>query len=249
MNWGNGIMYDLTIGLRYNAPLKLEGKYRYDFICIDQGLESKFMIGSFNHGVFVFRTIKWGRATGNVLIDLIDYTNVNAFDAELHGDCHFRMLRTQNILECKRIQITDSIALEVVQNTSNNEFYAVLKEQDYKFMNGPSSGSANCKHFPEIRYLLFTKYHQKIVNMEYVELAQIFNLQREHIWCNNAYWSFIDLIYEIEQLGNISQNSSASWKNIKEIIERKYENLRRRERENFRQLMEIAHLQQYLPFE
>ncbi|WP_176548019.1 hypothetical protein [Bacillus pseudomycoides] len=112
--------------------------------------------------------------------------------------------------------ITDNISLEKVKNTTNDEYYALIKEQKYKLINGVPVIDPEHKHFPEVKYLLFTEYHQSIANMDILELAPIFKLQEEHIWHNNRYSNYNDTSKLDVDDNNL--NSSIKWSQVKEII-------------------------------
>jgi len=45
-------MYDITIGLTYDRPLKLDNTFKYDFVSFD--LEPEWGNGPLNGSVFVF---------------------------------------------------------------------------------------------------------------------------------------------------------------------------------------------------
>jgi len=239
-------MYDLSMSLNYQEPLVLQGKYIYNFICID--LEPTY--GS----IFVFRTIKYGDGKDNVLIDLIDYRNLNAFDVALHKDCTIHILKKQKLFEYKSLKITDNITLEVIFNNSNYEFYAILKEQKYKCRYGKLGEVKEEKHFPSIKYLLFTMYKEKerenIMNVNSIELADIFKLQEELIWNNNRYHNYNDLTkITIDKLVNNKTGQSSAWNEIKTIIKTERVGWDKKMSEKFNQFLLKSSLQEYVPIE
>lgn len=242
-------MYDLSISLKYNEPLALQKDYIYDFLGID--VEPIFGNCLPNKNIFVFRTIKYGNAANNVLIDLIDYSNLNAFDVTLHGDFNIHMLKSKKFLEDKEIRITDNIFLEVIENASNYEFYAILKDQKYNSTYGTLKEIQKNIQFPVIKYLLFTEYKEKPANMNKVQLAPIFDLQKELIWHNNRYWNFNNLSQlDVDNLVDHKLPPSTPWKEVKTIINRERENWEKKRDEKFNQFLDDKYKsQKYIPIE
>nr|WP_242227324.1 hypothetical protein [Bacillus cereus group sp. BfR-BA-01315] len=225
-------MYDLTKGLRYNTPLDLKVHYRYDFVGIDYG--NNFI----NKHIFVFRTIKEGKGKGNILIDLIHSSNIDAIRAHMHGDCHFHIFEDSFSIGNEPIKITENVFLGKIENTSNNEYYVSLKEQQYRLINGVGPKH---KHFPVVKYLLFTEYHAPLANLNALELAPIFKLQKEHIWHNERSWNCRNISWlDID-------DSSAMREQVKEIIEKGRGDWREEERKKWHQLSERKRLQEYFP--
>ncbi len=62
-----------------------------------------------------FEQLKKGKSTGNVLIDLVHNSNINALKAHIHGDCHFHMFQYRMSISNEPIKITDNISLEKVK--------------------------------------------------------------------------------------------------------------------------------------
>ncbi|HDR7595028.1 TPA: hypothetical protein QCX59_004233 [Bacillus mycoides] len=234
-------MYELTIGLRYNKPLELNPKYRYDFVGIDY--HNDFIYGC----IFVFRTIKEGKAKGNILIDLVHNSNIDAISAHIHGDCHFHIFKDRFSIGNKSIKITENIFLEKTENTSNDEYYASLKEQQYRLINGVASMGSDCKHFPIVKYLLFTEYHEPLANMDMLELAPIFKLQEEHIWHNNRHWDYHDI--STLDINDSKLNPSIQWCHVKKVIKNQREHQRKQREEKYNQILHLRDSQKYLPIE
>ncbi|MGR5865063.1 hypothetical protein ACT7DZ_17320 [Bacillus cereus] len=234
-------MYELTIGLKYDEPLDLHHKYRYDFVGI--GYQNNYIHGC----IFVFRTIKKGKSTGNVLIDLVHNSNINALKAHIHGDCHFHMFQYRMSISNEPIKITDNISLEKVKNATNDEYYALIKEQKYKLINGVPAIDPVHKHFPEVKYLLLTEYHESIANMDTLELAPIFKLQEEHIWHNNRYSNYNDTSKLDVDDNNL--NSSIKWSQVKEIIKNKRKHFEKQSEEKTDQIFELKNSVRYRPIE
>ncbi|OGO78905.1 MAG: hypothetical protein A2Y23_00150 [Clostridiales bacterium GWB2_37_7] len=75
--------------------------------------------------------------------------------------------------------------------------------------------------------------------MKNVELAPIFDLQKEHIWHNNRHWDFNDLTkLDIDKYVGRKLDPATNWEKVKEIIEREREGWRKKEQQKFDQLLE-----------
>ncbi|PES64231.1 hypothetical protein CN507_20895 [Bacillus cereus] len=236
-------MYSITNGLKYDESLVLNPKYRYDFVSInyqaDFGYES----------IFVFRTIKEGNGMGNVLIDLINESNINAISTNLHGDCHFHIFKSIDLAKVKSIEITEKISLEKIKSTSSDEYYAILQEQKYKLNNGVSVEGSDCIHLPVFKYLLLTQYHHPVVNMNSTNLAPIFQLQKEDIWHNNRCFNFNDISrLDVDKVG-YELDPSTPWREIKKIIEEKKEEWIKKSYKKSDQISKLRQLQKYIPVE
>lgn len=234
-------MYELTIGLKYDESLELNPKYRYDFVGIDY--QNDFIYGC----IFVFRTIKTGRGKGNVLIDLIHRSNINAISTHMHGDCHFHIIKNKFAIGTEPIKITENIFLEKTENKTNDEYYATLKDQQYRLINGVPPIDPEHKHFPIVKYLLFTEYHEAFANMDILELAPIFKLQEEHIWHNNRHKNFNDI--STLNIDDNKLNPSVEWSCVKKEIKNQREHWREQRENKFEQILHIKKLQRYLPIE
>lgn len=221
-------MYDLTIGLEYDGALDLSPRYRYDFVGIDY--QNEYIYGC----IFVFRTMKKGNGTGNVLIDLVHNSNINALQAHIHGDCHFHTFQYRMSMSNDPIKITDHISLEKVKNTTNDEYYALITDQKYRLLNNASNHQS--KNVPFVRHLLFTEYNQHIENVDTLELAPIFKLQQEHIGCNSRYLDYMN----VSQLTKFDDNlkRSIEWNQAQKIIQDKMEHLKKEKKEILTKLLE-----------
>lgn len=237
-------MYGITIGLSYNEPLAMDTKYRYDFVCFD--FEPKFGKGPLDGSVIVFRTISEGEVAGNVLIDFIDHSNVNAFDIALHGNAHIHMLNIDSLIEQKTFSITDKITIQATKNTLHNiEFQALIKEQKYEIKRDITERIPI--DFKEIKYILFTKYHEDIANMGNYHIAPIFKLQKEHIWCNNRWWNFNDLT-KID-IDNNRLETNTPWGTVQEIIKNERKKWNEKQKEKFHELLNAKKLHHSFPIE
>ena len=237
-------MYELTISLKYGDLLRLDSKYRYDFVGINYEHDFNF------ESIFVFRTIKEGKGTGNVLIDAIHHSNISAISTTLHGDCHFHIFNSEDVTETKIIEITENILLEKIENKSNHEYYVTLKEQKYKLINGIPCKDSDCKRFSIVKYLLFTQYHEQIANMSFIELSPIFKLQMEHIWHNNRYGNFNNIHrLDVDKIVGRELDPSTPWAEVKNIIKKEREGWGEKEREKYKQLLNLKSSQSYLPIE
>ncbi|MEK4781249.1 hypothetical protein NST86_34345 [Bacillus sp. FSL L8-0199] len=221
-------MYDLTIGLEYDRSLDLSTRYRYDFVGIDY--QNDYIYGF----IFVFRTIKKGNGTGNVLIDLVHNSNINALQAHIHGDCHFHTFQYRMSMSNESIKITDQISLEKVKNTTNDEYYALIKDQKYRLLNNASNQKS--KNVSFVRHLLFTEYNQHIANVDTLEFAPIFKLQQEHIWNNSKYSDYMN----VSQLAKFDDTlkHSTEWKQTETIIQDKMEHLEKQKEDILTKLLE-----------
>ncbi|HHQ2480375.1 TPA: hypothetical protein ACSPJ7_004712 [Bacillus cereus] len=222
-------MYDLTIGLEYDRALDLSPRYRYDFVGIDY--QNDYIYGF----IFAFRTIKKGNGTGNVLIDLVHNSNINALQAHIHGDCHFHTFEYRMSMNNESIKITDHISLEKVKNTTNDEYYALIKEQKYRLLN---NGLNNPKHknLSLVKHLLFTEYNQHVANVDTLELAPIFKLQQEHIWNNSKYSDYMN-VSQLVKFDDTLKHST-EWKQTEKIIQDKMEHLKKQKEDILTKLLE-----------
>lgn len=208
-------MYDLTISLDYGEPLKLRSKYRYDFVAFD--INNDQGRGLLNNSVFVFRTISEGKVAGNVLIDLIHKSNVNAFDVVHHANCHFHLIESDKLRE-EGILINDKIILLITETSVSSQYFAEIKDQAVT-SNSPFGDNYKLT-FTTCRYILFTLHHEDTVNAKNIELATIFDLQKEHIWHNNRYRNFNNLhTLDIDRYVNHKLDPSTPWSEVKTIIE------------------------------
>lgn len=241
-------MYDLTIGLEFDEPLALEEKYRYDFLAIDINCYSSGLLEGY---IFVFRTIKNGGGAGNVLIDLIHNSNVNVFHTHMHGDCHFHVLSANDFLKMDTIDITENITFEMVKNISNQEYYAVIKEQKYKEIDVITLEKCRDIKFSKIKYLLITKYTgNNPINIKRIELSPIFNLQKDHIWHNNKYKECNRVSYlNIDHPYNYKINPLTYFKGLGEFIENEYKIWEGREKDAFDRILVECRSQRFLPIE
>lgn len=221
-------MYDLTIGLEYDKALNLSPRYRYDFVGIDY--QNDYIYGF----IFAFRTIKKGDGTGNVLIDLVHNSNINALQAHIHGDCHFHTFKYKMFMSNDSIKITDHISLEKVKNVTNDEYYALIKDQKYRLLNNASYQES--KNVSFVRHLLFTEYNQIIENVDTLELASIFNLQQEHIGYNSRCSNYMN----VSQLAKFDDTlkHSTKWQQIETIIQDKMEHLEKQKEDLLTKLLE-----------
>ncbi|AJE54289.1 hypothetical protein [Paenibacillus polymyxa] len=226
-------MYDLGIGLTYENTITLSSDFRYDFLSFDFDLHH-FNNGPIGSDVFVFRTItKYGKI-GNVLVDLINQCNVNGFDAALHPDTHFHNIKTDDLLELKYIALNDSISIEVKNGELCSQFLACINNQTIeKFdMLGGSQITPNVN----VEYLLFEKCDTSLMNKNKIELAPIFEAQKNHIWHNNRAQNFNTLIkWDI----NDKMDESTSWINVKKGIETNREYWRKEQQYAFDGLLKI----------
>ncbi|KXH87649.1 hypothetical protein COL26_31025 [Bacillus thuringiensis] len=220
-------MYDLTIGLEYDRALDLSPRYRYDFVGIDY--QNDYIYGF----IFVFRTMKKGNGTGNVLIDLVHNSNINALQAHIHGDCHFHPFKFRMSMSNDSIKITDHISLEKVKNTTNDEYYALIKDQKYRLLNNASNQES--KNVSFVRHLLFTEYNQHVENVDTLEFAPIFRLQQEHIWHNSKHSDYMN----VSQLAKFddSLKHSKEWQQAQKIILDKMEHLEKQKDEILTKLL------------
>ncbi|HFF1840460.1 hypothetical protein P4K54_23760 [Bacillus cereus] len=221
-------MYDLTIGLEYDRALDLSSRYRYDFVGIDY--QNDYIYGF----IFVFRTMKKGNGTGNVLIDLVHNSNINALQAHIHGDCHFHTFQYRMSMSNEPIKITDHISLEKVKNTTNDEYYALITDQKYRLLNNASDQKSTNVSF--VRHLLFTEYNHQVENVDILEFAPIFKLQQEHIWNNSKYSSYM----EVSQLAKFDDTlkHSTEWKQTETIIRDKMEHFKKQKEDILTKLLE-----------
>lgn len=237
-------MYDLTIGLKYDDVLKLEQKYRYDFVGID------YRHDAVHEHIFVFRTIKEGKGKGNILIDLVHPTNIHAINANLHGDCHFHIFKNECSIGDQPIEITENIFLEKIENVSNFEYYVSIKEQKYRSNNKIPTNDSDYEYLPTVKYLLFTQYHEPLANMNSLELAPMFKLQKEHIWHNNRYFNFNRISsLDVDKQVNRKLDPSTPWWKVKNIIEDERKHWRKESEEKYNQLLHLKSLQEYFPIE
>lgn len=237
-------MYELTMGLKYDDFLKLEQNYRYDFVGIDY--QNDLLRGH----IFVFRTIKEGKGKGNILIDLVHPTNINAISANLHGDCHFHIFKNECSIGDQPIEITENIFLEKIENVSNFEYYVSIKEQKYRSNNKILTHDSDYEYFPAVKYLLFTQYHEPLANMNSLELAPMFKLQKEHIWHNNRYFNFNRISsLDVDKQVNHKLDPSTPWWKVKNIIENERKHWREQSEEKYNQLLHLKNLQEYFPIE
>ncbi|WP_214629629.1 hypothetical protein [Paenibacillus agaridevorans] len=125
-------MYNLTISLTFGEPLKLQSEYRYDFVAFD--FDNDRGTGLLNNSVFVFRTITEGNVAGNVLIDLIDKSNVNAFDVAHLANCHFHLMRSAELRK-EGIHINDNITLQITETPVSSQYFAEIKDQTVRSNN------------------------------------------------------------------------------------------------------------------
>ena len=204
-------MYDLTIGLEYDRSLDLSPRYRYDFVGIDY--QNDYIYGF----IFVFRTIKKGNGTGNI-----------------HGDCHFHTFQYRMSMSNESIKITDHISLEKVKNTTNDEYYALIKDQKYRLLNNASNQKS--KNVSFVRHLLFTEYNQHVANVDTLEFAPIFKVQQEHIGYNSEYSNYMT----VSQLAKFDDTlkHSIEWKQARKIILDKMEHLKKQKKEILTKLLE-----------
>lgn len=221
-------MYDLTIGLEYDSALDLSPRYRYDFVGIDY--QNDYIYGF----IFVFRTMKKGNGTGNVLIDLVHNSNINALQAHIHGDCHFHTFEYRMSMSNESIKITDHISLEKVKNTTNDEYYALIKDQKYRLLNNASYRES--KNVSFVRHLLFTEYNHQVENVDTLEFAPIFKLQQEHIWNNSKYSNYM----KVSQLAKFDDTlkHSTEWKQTETIIQDKMEHFKKQKEDILTKLLE-----------
>lgn len=241
-------MYDLTKDLGYDMPIRLENKYRYDFLGFDlePGGEQGLLCG----GVFTLRTIKTGNASGNVLIDLIDCSNVNAFDTVIHGDCHFHLLNSDKLSQENEYKVAENIILNIVSNSTSTGFYLTLKNQKYGDLHSISSG--DCKNIKpsQYKYLLFTQYHNNPVNVFQVELSPIFRLQEDLVWNNDMYHDFRELhLANKSEIAGHKIEPSTPWEKVKELIDAKCMEWKEKSEKKQEQLLSIVELQTLYPFE
>ncbi|AJA42578.1 hypothetical protein phiCT453B_26 (endogenous virus) [Clostridium phage phiCT453B] len=213
-------MYTLSIGLDYEHFLQLNSKYRYDFLAINP--EPGFGFGPLNGSVFVFRTIKDSylrnnESLNNVLIDVVDYKNLNAFDTALHGDCHFHFLDINNIKD-DEIVITNNISIKNTKDETGVLFFAITKNQKIQYVNTDNPEDSIIK-VKDLKHILFKLNNQAVFNCHEVELAKIFELESKHIWHNNRYHNFNNLgSIDIDKNPHKKLEDSTSWKKIKEIV-------------------------------
>lgn len=241
-------MYDLSNSLSYDEPLQLLEKYQYDFLGMD--FVAKYHTGILKRNIFVFRTIKYGEGKNNVLLDLIDCTNVNAFDAAMQDDCNFHMLKSKKILEDKEILITNNISLGVIENTSNYEYYAILKNQKYTRNDEILKAIEEDKELPIVKYLLFTVYKKELANIDKVELAPIFNLQKELIWHNNRYYNYNDLrTLDVNPSPKRKLNPLTPWNEVQSIVNRERKDWQKEKCGKLDQLLRKCRFQRYVPIE
>lgn len=220
-------MYDLNIGLTYENFLQLSGKYRYDFLAINPSPGYGF--GPLNSSVFVFRTIKESylskkESINNVLVDVIHYSNVNAFDTAIHGDCHFHILDIKNLNQ-DDIVLTDIISLKIIKDETGKAFYAIAKNQKIICIDKIHKDNDNpAIEINELKHMLFKINNSDIINCKKIELAKIFNLQVQDIWHCNRYYNYNNLSnLDIDNSSNNKLDPSTSWKDVKEIIKQKRE--------------------------
>jgi hypothetical protein len=181
-------VYDLTISLTYGEPLKLKSEYRYDFVAFD--IDNDRGRGLLNNSVFVFRTITEGTVAGNVLIDLIDKSNVNAFDVVHHANCHFHLIESDKLRK-EGIHVSDNITLQITETPFSSQYFAEIKDQTFTSNN--TFGDSYRLGLTTCRYILFILHHEETVNAKSAELAAVFELQEEHIWHNNRWRNFNNL--------------------------------------------------------
>ncbi|ETT61193.1 MULTISPECIES: hypothetical protein [Paenibacillus] len=227
-------MYDLTISLDYGEPLKLKPDYRYDFVTFD--INNDHGRGLLNNSVFVLRTITGGNVKGNVLIDLIHTSNVNAFDVASHANCHFHLLESDKLRE-EGILINDKINLQITETSVSSQYFAEIKDQ--AVTNNSPFGDNTKLTFTTCRYILFTLHHENTVNSKNIELATIFDLQKEHIWHNNRYRNFNNLhTLDIDRYVNRKLAPSTPWSEVKKIIESENKKWRDLSNQKFNQLLD-----------
>ncbi|NMM62079.1 hypothetical protein HBE96_05120 [Clostridium sp. P21] len=218
-------MYNLSIGLTYENLLQLSKNYRYDFLSINP--TPGYGFGPLNSSIFVFRTIKEShllnkKSINNVLIDAINYKNINGFDAAIHGDCHFHILDINNINE-GAINLTDIISLKIIKDETGETFYATIKNQKIipadKIDNNDDNDIIEVK---QLKYILFKINNSDIINCKKVELAKIFALQIKDIWHRNRYQNFNNITnLDIDKGLNDKLDPSTSWEKAKELVEQK----------------------------
>lgn len=220
-------MYGLSIGLTYENFLRLDKKYRYDLLAISP--KSGYGLGPLNSSVFIFRTVKTSylvhdESVGNILIDVVNYRNINGFDTAIHGDCHFHILELEDFNLKENIFLTKDISLNIIRNDFSKSVYAITKNQ--KVIKMQDFINNNCNKvikLDEIKHLLFTINDSSVVNCKNVELAKVFSLQAKHIWHNNRHYNFNSISkIDINKNLNTEINSSTSWDDAKKIIENNY---------------------------
>jgi hypothetical protein len=219
-------MYDLWIGLTFENLIRLSEKYRYDFIAFNS--EPNYGFGPLNSSVFVFRTIKDSCMTkkdslNNVLVDIIHYTNINAFDAAIHGDCHFHSLDIHKLKKDEDIVLTDIISLKSMEDAIGTTIYAVIKDQKLRRIDRHSRTQDNSViEAKEVKYMLFRLNDQLTINCSEVELAKIFQLQVDAIWHNNRHFNFNQLHkLDIDKEVKNNLDPSTPWEEVKKLIEEK----------------------------
>lgn len=191
-------MYSLTIGLTYEETLKLEEQYRYDFLLFDCNLR---YIGynKISQFVFVFRTIKkYAKedTLNNVLLDVIDYRNLNGAETAIHGDCHYHFIDTKDDID-ESISLSENIEIVKRKNEFETTYYANIKNQT--IVEQGHYGLEDSQPFSDVNvsYKLFTENNDIVINCIDIELPYIFKLQQDHIWHNNrshnSRWSKIYL--------------------------------------------------------
>lgn len=233
-------MYDLTISLDYEEPLKLKPEYRYDFVSFDIAEEDR---GLLNGGVFVFRTILEGKAAGNVLIDFINKTNVNAFDVAKHANCHFHLIAPDKIGE-EGILVKDNVVLKINEASVSSQYFVEINDQAVT-TNSPLGDNYKFT-FTTCRYILFTHYHKDTLNTRSIELAAIFDLQSEQMWHNNRHRNYNNLFtLDVDRYVNKKLDPSTPWSEVKKIIESENEKWRDLSRKKFHQ---VLNKREQLPF-
>lgn len=220
-------MYNLNIGLTYENFLQLSDKYRYDFLTINPSPGYGF--GPLNSSVFVFRTIKESylskkESLNNVLIDVINYSNVNGFDTAIHGDCHFHILDINNLKQ-DNIILTDIISLKIIEDETGKTFYAIAKNQKVVLTDNFHKVESNSTiEINELKHTLFKINTSDIINCKEIELTKIFDLQAQDIWHRNRYYNFNNLSnIDIDKKSSNTLDPSTPWNKVKKLIDKNRE--------------------------
>lgn len=235
-------MYNLSIGLTYENFLKLDTKYRYDFLTIKA--EYDYESDPLGSSIFVFRTVKESyllkkESIDNILIDVVNYNNINGLDCAIHGDCHFHILEFNDFDLNKNIILKDNLYLTVVKNDFSKHIYAVTKNQKVmKFKNQSEITENRVFTIDEMKHFLFTINNSDVINCNKIELAKIFYLQAEHIWYNNRHYNYNN-IYNLDLNKNSNNKIEATtpWKDVKKTIQCNYETWGLKSKDAFKSLL------------